>query len=238
MPPTEAKSPRGRRNLVPYGTCPNCKSSVPVDSESCPGCQASFGQEAAWSIAPNGKLGPPRMAVPVLPSSTPKTTGPSNHRNLQTNRRTDQASAKPRRPMRLRDVLAIVLACSLATAGASVGVLLIAFGINMAKQDYGISRSYTDASGTLSSYRPSPFGIVLFLPVLGLAAVLLTIPAKCTSLARKVALDDPTESTPLTDSPYSSRAEVDIQASEMLCFVCMLAVAVALFPFFRHIVKM
>ena len=42
---------------VPYGDCPNCDTSIPVDSEECPKCRALFGAGSAWHLEPNGKYG-------------------------------------------------------------------------------------------------------------------------------------------------------------------------------------
>jgi hypothetical protein len=34
------------------GTCPNCRSVIPLDSKQCPHCTAVFGDGAAWRVEP------------------------------------------------------------------------------------------------------------------------------------------------------------------------------------------
>lgn len=38
--------------LTPKGTCPNCYSIIPLESETCPRCKALFGPGSAWSVTP------------------------------------------------------------------------------------------------------------------------------------------------------------------------------------------
>lgn len=38
--------------IGPMGECPNCNSHLPIDSRTCLGCKAVFGDGAAWKIAP------------------------------------------------------------------------------------------------------------------------------------------------------------------------------------------
>ena len=44
---------------VPYGDCPNCQRSIPLEVDECSYCRASFGKQSAWTVQPNGQLGPP-----------------------------------------------------------------------------------------------------------------------------------------------------------------------------------
>jgi RNA polymerase subunit RPABC4/transcription elongation factor Spt4 len=43
--------------LKPKGICPNCKTNIPLDSESCPKCKAAFGPGSTWKVEPlNGQV--------------------------------------------------------------------------------------------------------------------------------------------------------------------------------------
>jgi hypothetical protein len=36
----------------PMGTCPNCSSTIPLASSTCPKCKALFGGNSIWKITP------------------------------------------------------------------------------------------------------------------------------------------------------------------------------------------
>lgn len=46
-------------DLVAYGDCPNCQSSIPLESTECWECRALFDTTSAWHPKPNGKYGKP-----------------------------------------------------------------------------------------------------------------------------------------------------------------------------------
>jgi hypothetical protein len=37
---------------APAGKCPNCAAVIPLESETCPKCKASFGAGSAWTVLP------------------------------------------------------------------------------------------------------------------------------------------------------------------------------------------
>ena len=43
---------------VPYGDCPKCHASIPVESADCVKCGAIFGAGASWKVFSNDKSGP------------------------------------------------------------------------------------------------------------------------------------------------------------------------------------
>ncbi|MFT4190863.1 MAG: superinfection immunity protein [Comamonas sp.] len=43
-PPTEPEKPQG--------VCPNCRSAIALDSDSCPSCKAAFGVGSNWAVEP------------------------------------------------------------------------------------------------------------------------------------------------------------------------------------------
>lgn len=40
------------RHEGPQGVCPSCKAHIPLSSEDCPKCNASFGVGSAWKVRP------------------------------------------------------------------------------------------------------------------------------------------------------------------------------------------
>jgi len=50
----KSAEPRGQvpADKRPLGLCPNCEAEIPLDSQECPICKASFGPNSTWSIKP------------------------------------------------------------------------------------------------------------------------------------------------------------------------------------------
>jgi hypothetical protein len=49
---TNLSSPSEPDPLVPEGTCPNCKATIPLASEDCPKCKANFSIGSSWKVQP------------------------------------------------------------------------------------------------------------------------------------------------------------------------------------------
>lgn len=41
-----------REAIIPRGSCPSCDAVIPLSSEECGRCRASFGRHSAWSVKP------------------------------------------------------------------------------------------------------------------------------------------------------------------------------------------